>query len=63
MRDHSLILAQRCFNVNEKKGKCFSPSAQKAASVGFVNNKEDNNQIKGKACNTPSNPWTSGIYS
>jgi hypothetical protein len=27
--------------VNEKKGKCFSPSAQKATSIGFVNSKAD----------------------
>jgi hypothetical protein len=27
--------------VNEKKGRCFSPSAQKATSIGFVHNKAD----------------------
>jgi hypothetical protein len=35
--------------VNEKKGRCFSPSAQKAGSIGFVHNKENNSRIKGKA--------------
>jgi hypothetical protein len=35
--------------VNEKKGRCFSPLAQKAASGGFVHSKADNSRIKGKA--------------
>jgi hypothetical protein len=34
--------------VNEKKGRCFSPSAQKATSIGFVHSKADNAQMKGK---------------
>jgi hypothetical protein len=34
--------------VNEKKGRYFSPSAQKATSIGFVHNKEDDTQMKGK---------------
>jgi hypothetical protein len=49
MRGHSLILIQRSFDVNEKKGMCFLPSAQKAASIGFVHSKADNSRIKGKA--------------
>jgi hypothetical protein len=32
--------------VNEKKGRCFSPSAQKAGSNGFVHNKASNCGIK-----------------
>jgi hypothetical protein len=32
-------LIKKCFDVNEKKGRCFSPSAQKIASMGFVHNK------------------------
>jgi hypothetical protein len=27
------------FDVNEKKGRCFSPSAQKATNICFVHNK------------------------
>jgi hypothetical protein len=34
--------------VNEKKGRCFSPSAQKATSIGFVHSKADITQMKGK---------------
>jgi hypothetical protein len=34
--------------VNEKKGRCFSPSAQKATSIGFVHSKADNTRMKGK---------------
>jgi hypothetical protein len=34
--------------VNEKKGRYFSPSAQKVASIGFVHSKADNSRIKGK---------------
>jgi hypothetical protein len=34
--------------VNEKKGRCFSPSAQKATSIGFVHNKADDTRMKGK---------------
>jgi hypothetical protein len=30
------VFDKKCFDVNEKKGRCFSPSAQKIASVGFV---------------------------
>jgi hypothetical protein len=32
-------MIERCFDVNEKKEMCFSPSAQKATSSGFVHNK------------------------
>jgi hypothetical protein len=35
--------------VNEKKGRCFSPSAQKAESISFVHSKANNSGIKGKA--------------
>jgi hypothetical protein len=35
----SFIVYKRCFDVNEKKGRCFSPSAQKATSVGLVHTK------------------------
>jgi hypothetical protein len=34
--------------VNEKKGMCFSPSAQKARSIGFVHSKASNSGIKVK---------------
>jgi hypothetical protein len=34
--------------VNEKKGRCFSPSAQKATSIGFVHSKADDTRMKGK---------------
>jgi hypothetical protein len=34
--------------VNEKKGRCFSPSAQKATSIGFVQSKADDTRMKGK---------------
>jgi hypothetical protein len=44
-----LILVQGCFDVKEKKERCFSASAQKATSIGFVHSKADNNRIKGKA--------------
>jgi hypothetical protein len=37
----NFVVHKRCFDVNEKKGRCFSPSAQKATSVGFVHNKAD----------------------
>jgi hypothetical protein len=30
------VLNEKCFDVNEKKGRCFSPSTQKIESVGFV---------------------------
>jgi hypothetical protein len=49
MRGHSLILVQRCFDVNENKGRCFSPSAQKTVSIGFVHNKAENSRLKDKA--------------
>jgi hypothetical protein len=32
-------LTKKCYDVNEKKGRCFSPLAQKIASVGFIHNK------------------------
>jgi hypothetical protein len=34
--------------VNEKKGRCFSPSAQKATRIGFVHSKADGTRMKGK---------------
>jgi hypothetical protein len=33
------FLMKICFNVNEKKGMCFSPSAPKFESMGFVHSK------------------------
>jgi hypothetical protein len=42
-------LIQRCFDVNEKKGRCFSPSTQKTGSIGFVHSKANNSGIKGKS--------------
>jgi hypothetical protein len=44
-----LISIERCFDVNEKKGRCFSPSTQKTESIGFVHSKANNSGIKGKA--------------
>jgi hypothetical protein len=44
----SFVVYKRCFDVNEKKGRCFSPSAQKATSVGFVHTKAVDIQAKGK---------------
>jgi hypothetical protein len=35
--------------VNKKKGRCFSPSAQKVGSIGFVHSKANSSEIKGKA--------------
>jgi hypothetical protein len=35
--------------VNEKKGRCFSPSTQKTGSIGFVHSKANNSGIKGKS--------------
>jgi hypothetical protein len=46
---HFLILVQRCFDVNEKKGRRFSPSAQKTGSIDFVHSKANNRGIKGKS--------------
>jgi hypothetical protein len=43
-----LILLKGCFDVNEKKGRYFSPSAKKATSIGFVHSKADNARRKGK---------------
>jgi hypothetical protein len=34
--------------VNEKKGKYFSPSAQKITSIGFIHSKADDTRMKGK---------------
>jgi hypothetical protein len=34
--------------VNEKKGRCFLPSAQKARSIGFVHSKASNSGRKVK---------------
>jgi hypothetical protein len=33
------VFNKKCFDVNEKKGRCFSPLAQNIASTGFVHNK------------------------
>jgi hypothetical protein len=41
-------MIERCLVVNEKKGRCFSPSAQKATSSGFIHSKADNTRRKGK---------------
>jgi hypothetical protein len=35
--------------VNEKKGRCFLPSAQKTGSIGFDHSKANNSGIKGKS--------------
>jgi hypothetical protein len=35
----SSFLMKKCFDLNEKKGRCFSPSAQKIENVGFVHSK------------------------
>jgi hypothetical protein len=35
--------------VNEKKGRCFSPSAQKSGSISFIHSKANNSRIKGNA--------------
>jgi hypothetical protein len=35
----NFVAYERCFDVNEKKGRCFLPLAQKATSVGFVHSK------------------------
>jgi hypothetical protein len=43
------LLIHRCFDVNKKKGRCFSPLAQKTRSVGFVHSKANNSGIKGKS--------------
>jgi hypothetical protein len=34
------LYTMKYFDVHEKKGRCFSPSAQKAVFVGFVHTKE-----------------------
>jgi hypothetical protein len=44
----NFIAYEKCFDVHEKKGRCFSPSAQKATIVGFVHNKVDDLRMKGK---------------
>jgi hypothetical protein len=33
------VFNEKCFDVNEKKGRCFSPSAQKIVRIGFADNK------------------------
>jgi hypothetical protein len=38
-----LTRSLKCFVVNEKKGRCFSPSAQKNGNTGFVHSKASNN--------------------
>jgi hypothetical protein len=40
--------AQKVLDVNEKKGRCFSPSAQKATRIGFIRSKADDTWMKGK---------------
>ena len=44
----NFVAYERCFDVNEKKGMCFSPSAQKATSIGFVHSKADDIWMKDK---------------
>jgi hypothetical protein len=44
----NFVVYEICFDVNEKKGRCFSPSAQKSKSFGFVHNKADDIQTKVK---------------
>jgi hypothetical protein len=39
---------KKYFDVNEKKGRYFSPSAQKIESVGFVHNKAIHTRTKRK---------------
>jgi hypothetical protein len=46
---HLLILVQRCFDVNEKKGRCFRLRFKKVESISFVHSKANNSGIKGKA--------------
>jgi hypothetical protein len=36
---------RKCFDVNEKKGRCFSPSDQKG-NLGFIHSKESNDRRK-----------------
>jgi hypothetical protein len=48
MFDSAQKVFKRCFDVNEKKGRCFSPSSQKAMSIGFIHSKADNTRMKGK---------------
>jgi hypothetical protein len=38
----------KCFDSNEKKGRCFLPSAQKITNIGFVHNKAIHTCAKGK---------------
>ena len=38
-REGTSSLMKKCFDVNKKKGRCFSSSVQKIASDGFVHNK------------------------
>jgi hypothetical protein len=40
--------AEKVLRCEQKKGRCFSPSAQKATSIGFVHSKADNARRKGK---------------
>jgi hypothetical protein len=47
--DHLLIFGPKVLRCERKKGRCFSPSAQKARSIGFIHSKADNSEIKGKA--------------
>jgi hypothetical protein len=38
-REGTSFLMKKCLDVNEKKGRSFSPLAQKIANDGFVHNK------------------------
>jgi hypothetical protein len=42
------LFLMKCFDANEKKGRCFSPSAQKNTNIGFVHNKAIHTRAKGK---------------
>jgi hypothetical protein len=33
------VFNEKCFDVNENNGRCFSPSAQKIVSIGFTHSK------------------------
>jgi hypothetical protein len=42
------VFNEKCFDANEKKRRCFLPSAQKITSMGFVHNKAIHTGAKGK---------------
>jgi hypothetical protein len=33
------VFNEKCFGVNKKKGRCFSPLVQKIVSIGFAHRK------------------------